>query len=114
MKNYVIKVCLMCVLILLSIYVWSEISAYTYNFAHDNDSYNQQYFKLVYCIKECPNLKEVVISYDYHSFSNFSNTRNYVYYSYFPKAYRDDYRDDWINVQLVSYKKSVYCYSCSG
>ena len=48
MKNYVIKVCLMCVLILLSIYVWSEISAYTYNFAHDNDSYNQQYYKLVY------------------------------------------------------------------
>lgn len=71
-----------------------EIGEFGYNFAHDNDSYNQEYYKLLYAYELLPNLKNVVIAYDYVSFSFISGTRNYVYHKYLKDDYLDDYDDN--------------------
>ena len=62
-----------------------------YNFAHDNDSYNQEYYKLVYAHSLLPRLKTVIVAYDYVSFTFLSGTRNYVYFKYLAKEYQKDY-----------------------
>lgn len=63
----------------------------TYNFAHDNDSYNQMYYKLLYLEKNSINFKRLVIGTDYFQFSFKSDTRNYVY----NKLLGDDYANDF-------------------
>lgn len=72
-----------------------------YNFAHDNDSYNQEYYKLLYAFDRLPNLKRVVVGFDYVSFSFISGSRNYVYRNYFPKDYLRDYDDNLYNNYVV-------------
>jgi hypothetical protein len=62
-----------------------------FNFAHDNDSYNQEYYKLVYAHNLLPHLKTVIVAYDYVSFTFLSETRNYVYFKYLSKEYQKDY-----------------------
>ena len=52
---------------------------HAYNFAHDNDTYNQMYYKLVYLLKNNSNIDTVILGTDYFQFSFFSNTRNYIY-----------------------------------
>ena len=68
-----------------------------YNFAHDNDSYNQIYYKLLYVYERCPKLRRVVVCFDYVSFCVFSETRNYVYHRYFPDDYSSDYTNNFYN-----------------
>jgi hypothetical protein len=74
-----------------------------YNFAHDNDSYNQIYYKLLYADQCCPRLKRVVVCFDYVSFCVFSETRNYVYHRYFSKEYSLDYSNNFYNNYIYPY-----------
>ena len=74
-----------------------------YNFAHDNDSYNQIYYKLLYANECCPKLKRVVICFDYVSFCVFSETRNYVYHHYFPEEYSLDYSNNFYYNYIYPY-----------
>ena len=62
-----------------------------YNFAHNNDSYNQIYYKIEYADSICPNLRMVVVCFDYVSFSYLSGTRNNIYKKYMPPEYLADY-----------------------
>lgn len=74
-----------------------------YNFAHDNDSYNQIYYKLLYVYERCPKLRRVVACFDYVSFCVFSETRNYVYHRYFPDEYSLDYSNNFYNNYIYPY-----------
>lgn len=74
-----------------------------YNFAHDNDSYNQIYYKLLYVYERCPKLRRVVVCFDYVSFCVFSETRNYVYHRYFPDEYSSDYTKNFYNNYIYPY-----------
>lgn len=65
----------------------------SYNFAHDNDSYNQIYYKLLWLNKNKVNFKYLVLGVDYFQFSFLSGTRNYIYNSYFNKSYEEDFLD---------------------
>lgn len=67
----------------------------TYNFSHDNDTYNQMYYKLLYLEKEEKLPKVVLLGTDYFQFSFISDTRNYVYKSLFDKRYINDYSFDF-------------------
>ncbi len=63
----------------------------TYNFSHDNDSFNQEYYKLVY-LKENNNLPNIIVlGVDYFQFSFLADTRNYIYSRYFSKGYTKDF-----------------------
>jgi hypothetical protein len=64
----------------------------SFNFAHDNDSYNQMYFKLLFLKKHQKTFKYLLLSADYSPFSNISDTRNHLYRKYFDPAYLDDYK----------------------
>ena len=66
-------------------------SVNSYNFAHDNDSYNQMYYKLLYLLDNGKRIDYLVIGTDYFQFSNLSDTRNYIYASLFPKEYLEDF-----------------------
>ncbi|MCR5268067.1 MAG: hypothetical protein K6E16_06110 [Lachnospiraceae bacterium] len=70
---------------------FTHVSAY--NFGHDNDSYNQMYYKLLYLLDHGENVEHLVIGTDYFQFSFLSDTRNYVYNNLFPAEYRADYGD---------------------
>lgn len=83
----------------------------SYNFAHDNDSYNQMYYKLLYVHDRCPNLKRIVVCYDYVSFCNFTGTRNYVYHKYFPNVYTNDYSSNFYNNYIYPILKSAQNFS---
>lgn len=74
-----------------------------YNFGHDNDSYNQIYYKLQYVRNCCPRLRRVVICFDYVSFCVFSETRNYIYHNYFPDEYSQDYSKNFYNNYVYPY-----------
>lgn len=65
----------------------------TYNFSHDNDSFNQEYYKLIY-LKENNNLpKNIILGVDYFQFSFLADTRNYIYSRYFSKSYSKDFNE---------------------
>ena len=72
-----------------------------YNFAHDNDSYNQMYYKLKYLLDHGCKIDTLVIGTDYFQFSNFSDTRNYVYDRLLGSDYIKDYNSflpkEWLN-----------------
>jgi hypothetical protein len=69
-----------------------KFSQPAYNFAHDNDSYNQIYYKLLYLRNELKKpIHSIVLGVDYFSFSFISDTRNYVYGKIFPPEYLADY-----------------------
>lgn len=74
-----------------------------FNLAHDNDSYNQIYYKLLYVNERCPKLKRVVVCFDYVSFCVFSETRNYVYHHYLPEEYCQDYSKNFYNNYVYPY-----------
>jgi len=63
----------------------------TYNFSHDNDTYNQMYYKLLYLEDNDRLPKSVLIGTDYFQFSIISDTRNHVYKSLLDKRYIKDY-----------------------
>jgi len=64
-----------------------EIS--TYNFSHDNDSYNQIYYKLQWL--EQKQFKYLILGVDYFQFSFFDDSRNYIYNSFFGDSYKADF-----------------------
>ncbi len=67
----------------------------TYNFSHDNDTYNQMYYKLLYLEQNHGLPKNLIIGTDYFQFSFISDTRNYVYKSLLDKRYIKDYSFDF-------------------
>jgi hypothetical protein len=71
-----------------------------FNFAHDNDSFNQMYYKLLW-LKEQDNLPNyLILGIDYFQFSFISDTRNYVYSDILDKRYLSDYEDSFLNYWL--------------
>lgn len=63
----------------------------TYNFSHDNDSYNQLYYKLEYLISKDATPQTIVLGVDMFQFSFISDSRNYIYGKLLSKAYMEDY-----------------------
>lgn len=61
-----------------------------FNFAHDDDSYNQMYFKLEQCYAK-NKFKVLLMGVDFFSFSYLSNRRNYVYGPLLGDTYLADY-----------------------
>lgn len=72
-----------------------EFSQETFNFSHDNDTYNQIYYKLQYLKINDKLPAIVVLGTDYFQFSFISNTRNYIYKDLFQAEYMKDYRYDY-------------------
>lgn len=73
----------------------NKLSQKAYNFAHDNDTFNQMYYKLKY-VQEHDKLPDTLImGVDYFQFSIFSGSRNYIYSSVMPKEYMKDYERDF-------------------
>lgn len=66
-------------------------SVKSYNFAHDNDSYNQMYYKLLYLMDQGKKINYLIIGTDYFQFSFLSDTRNYIYSKFFPEEYMADF-----------------------
>lgn len=65
-----------------------------YNFAHDNDSFNQMYYKLLYVEnKSNKKIKYLIMGVDYFQFSFLSDTRNYIYGKKFPNEYMEDFEN---------------------
>lgn len=62
-----------------------------YNFAHDNDSFNQSYYKLLYLKNNNKLPKYIVLGVDYFEFSFLANERNTIYQKYFSENYMNDY-----------------------
>ena len=59
----------------------------SYNFAHDNDSYNQIYYKLLFLTAQNKKIQIVLLGVDYFEYSVFSDSRNYEYSKIFNKSY---------------------------
>ena len=62
-----------------------------YNFAHDNDSYNQMYYKCLFLQEENKKIDSLVIGTDYFQFSFLGDSRNYIYDRLFGLEYMRDY-----------------------
>lgn len=62
-----------------------------FNFAHDNDTYNQVYYKLLYLAKNDVKVDALIIGTDYNCFSYMSDSRNYIYDRLFGFDYMRDY-----------------------
>ncbi|HEY0655308.1 MAG TPA: hypothetical protein VGD65_19375 [Chryseosolibacter sp.] len=76
-----------------------KFSVPTYNFSHDNDSYNQVYHKLLFLEKKNKAFKTLVLGVDYFQFSFLSDSRNYAYAPFFDESYFNDFES---NVNVVS------------
>lgn len=61
----------------------------SYNFSHDNDSYNQIYYKLK-TLKH-KRINHLILGIDYFQFSYLSDTRNYIYTKLLHENYKKDY-----------------------
>lgn len=68
-----------------------KMSKSWYNFAHDNDSYNQMYYKLKFLLNNNCSIDTLIIGTDFFQFAVFSDTRNYVYDGLLGKEYIKDY-----------------------
>ena len=84
-----------------------KLSGYAYNMSHDNDTYNQMYYKIKQAIAECPNLHTIIIGYEFFQFSFLSDTRNYVYCHYLPEEYLKDYEFSLIPISIQPYMHFV-------
>lgn len=74
----------------------------TFNFSHDNDSYNQLFYKLKFLIDRRKKIDILILGVDYFQLSFLSNTRNYVYADYLGKDYCKDF-DDNILINKLEY-----------
>lgn len=63
----------------------------TYNFSHNNDSYNQLYYKLIWLLNKGITPKYIILGVDYFQFSIFSDSRNYAYGPILGAEYLKDY-----------------------
>lgn len=78
----------------------------SYNFAHDNDSYNQMYYKLLYLLENNEKIDYLIIGTDYFQFSFLSDTRNYIYSELFPEEYSADYENtSWLESKEAYYTR---------
>lgn len=68
----------------------------SYNFSHDNDSYDQIYYKLKWLEKNKIKIKYLVLGVDYFQFSFISDSRNYVYAQLLGEKYNDDFKEQSI------------------
>ena len=71
-----------------------EMSVAAYNFSHDNDNYNQMYWKLMYLEENDIEFDSVILGTDYFMFSFLSDTRNEYYGALLPEAYLQDYTEE--------------------
>lgn len=78
-----------------------------YNFAHDNDSYNQMYYKLKFLLNNNCSIDTLIIGTDYFQFSVFSDTRNYVYDGLLGKEYIKDY-NSWSLKEMYDNSKRLF------
>ena len=86
----------------------------SFNFSHDNDSYNQMYYKLVWLLEHGKKPKFVIVGVDYFQFSFISDTRNYVYSEFLGKNYMNDYASNSnLIVKLESWfeEKNIFKFS---
>ena len=67
------------------------LSVPAYNFSHDNDSYNQMYWKLMYLEEENIKIDTAIIGTDYFMFGFLSESRNKHYVRFLPEGYMADY-----------------------
>jgi len=80
----------------------------TYNFSHDNDTYNQFYYKLKFLKDHGKvNFDYIIVGVSYFSFCFISDTRNYLYYNYFDEEYRNDYKGLLENKNPFFYFKTI-------
>lgn len=63
----------------------------SFNFSHDNDSYNQIYYKLKFLTDNHKIIKHLILGVDYFQFSFKSDTRNYIYADFLGDEYMNDY-----------------------
>jgi hypothetical protein len=69
-----------------------------YNLAHNNDTYNQMYYKLKYLIDAKKKIRYLIVGTDYFQFGFVSDTRNYAYAKWLGPDYLRDYKNS--NYQL--------------
>ncbi len=68
-----------------------EFSVPAYNFSHNNDTYNQIYYKLLWLEKNNKKFDYLILGTDYFQFGFISDTRNYAYTPYLGEQYAKDY-----------------------
>jgi len=79
----------------------------SFNFSHDNDSYNQSYYKLKLLLKKKKQIDFLILGIDYFQFSFFSNTRNYIYGDYLGDNYLKDFDDNILRLKIDYYKTNI-------
>ena len=80
-------------------------TAKTYNFAHDNDSFNQMYYKFLWLEENNCTIDTLVIGVDYFQFGVCSDTRNYVYDYLFDEQYAKDYGRSSVSEKFFNMKR---------
>lgn len=78
----------------------------TFNFSHDNDSYNQIYHKLYFLLSKNKRIDYLVLGTDYFMFSFKTDTRNYAYADFLGYEYTKDFSDS----KYYSYKTKMDYY----
>ena len=76
----------------------------SYNFGHDDDTYDKIYYKLKYLLDHKKTFDYLILGVDYFQFSYLNNSRNYVYGKYFDKNYLKVYG----NKKFIEYKKENF------
>lgn len=85
-----------------------KFSDNAYNFAHDNDSFNQCYYKLKYLIDNNIKVNSLFLGVDYFEFGIFSSTRNYCYDKYFEDEYKLDYNSNLFKEHIDNYQRIFF------
>lgn len=75
----------------------------TFNFSHDNDSYNQIFYKMVFLDSHNKDFDYLILGIDYFQFSFNSRTRDYIYIDFFDKSYSED-----LNAKSFKLKLNYY------
>lgn len=83
-------------------------SVNSYNFAHDNDSYNQTYYKLLYLLNHHAKIEYLILGTDYFQFSFLTDSRNYAYSTLLPKEYADDYEEKSWFAESTAYIETLW------
>lgn len=68
-----------------------KFSLKAYNFSHDNDSYNQLYYKLEFLEENNKDFEYLILGVDYFQFGQFNSSRNWIYGGLLDKKYLADY-----------------------
>jgi hypothetical protein len=68
-----------------------ELGLPAYNFAQDDDAFNQVYYKLTYLDQRGVRFRTLVMGVDYFEFSFLSDRRNAAYEKFLGEAYRRDF-----------------------